>query len=545
MLIAGCMDPADASYDSIAEVHVPAYCTDQAKVYKKGCLLPWAKNFDPMAKQSGKCLFEVKGCTDSDSVNYNSEASMEDPDKPCIKKVLGCTVNNATYTSMAYGSTYKSVDAATPEYKSGKFGSNKRLEAGSPDYWPGEVHELGYVTPGIYPGVTVTSYDPAANVLQPGGCTVAIEGCMDAEAANYDSKATVNSHTWCIPEVFGCMMPATQVATPTKFVRSSGSGDGVTYGDGLNPYWSASISVHVPSMCVTARYGCMEEGAVNYDWLANIQTRCWFLTYGCLDPQAVNYGCRNNEFKTKCTSEPGYLPDQNVTVHQERACLYPWNFAPEPPAPPSPNIPANIDLDSALVVVTQVVGMLLEVGGEVSDFGPRKTCEVAQALQVIENDGIGCCCNDVVADTVGTKSHVANGFGSDCGENPGFEEGASMPWCFGIDATAGSVNLNSQKVYSGDGSAAAAAAASAGISNALGGNTDSAQAILGDAAGIQILRMPVITVTEEITIKEVNYFNATAASVTVTLGMIFCIAMIALYYYLKKGRGAKKPVYPA
>merc|ERR1719440_1814288 len=181
-LIAGCMISSDYTYDMLAEVHVPAYCTNTTTDFHKGCMLPTAMNFDPTAKQSGACEFATLGCTDSTKLRYNPEATVDDG-MSCLDAVPGCTVKETPYDG---------VESATPSWRSGTHGDAVR--------WIGMQYENA-----DYTGKAVTNYLSTANVNE--GCVVAIEGCMDPTAVNYDSAATVNSLTWCVPLVVGCMMP--------------------------------------------------------------------------------------------------------------------------------------------------------------------------------------------------------------------------------------------------------------------------------------------------------------------------------------------------
>ena len=74
---------------------------------------PDAANYDPTAKQSGKCEFRTRGCTSPTALNYNKEASIDDAS--CIEPVYGCTVAP---------DTYHEVDPNTPEWKSGWTGDS-------------------------------------------------------------------------------------------------------------------------------------------------------------------------------------------------------------------------------------------------------------------------------------------------------------------------------------------------------------------------------------------------------------------------------------
>ena len=45
----------------------------------------------------------------------------------------------------------------------------------------------------------VLNYDSTANAINGShSCVIAIEGCMDPTAINYESRANVNSATWCV-----------------------------------------------------------------------------------------------------------------------------------------------------------------------------------------------------------------------------------------------------------------------------------------------------------------------------------------------------------
>ena len=100
------MITSDANFEAHAEVHVPTMC-ERPDDLRKGCLFPGARNYDPGAVQSDKCLYRVRGCTDASALNYNSEAS--DDDGSCILPVRGCTLRP--------DADYLGVDPSTPMYK--------------------------------------------------------------------------------------------------------------------------------------------------------------------------------------------------------------------------------------------------------------------------------------------------------------------------------------------------------------------------------------------------------------------------------------------
>lgn len=131
---------------------------------------------------------------------------------------------------------------------------------------------------------------------------------MDSTAANYDPLATVDSLTWCVPSVTGCMDP-------------------------LALSYSPSITVHDPSTCTYQR-GCQDVSAINYDAHADEPGTCYFFVEGCLDPAALNYGCGAYS-TTACTTSgsDSYLGGESgsqyaiaissvgVTLHNGVICI--------------------------------------------------------------------------------------------------------------------------------------------------------------------------------------------------------------------------------
>ena len=323
LLIAGCLITADAAYSPTADVHVPEYCNTPAN-FNPGCMVPGATNFDPMAKQPTQCRYATRGCRSSTAINYNSDATVDDPNQPCVEAVYGCTVAPISYTGVA---------STTPGFKSGFYGK--------------AVPNVGQISETEYGGTVVLNYAPTANVLQ--GCVVAIEGCMDSSAVNYDRAANVQTGSWCIPPVSGCMMPTAEAAG-LAFNPPAGKTR-----DGLSMIYSPSATVHDASMCGgLVRIGCMRpnitvDGVVrrslNYDPHANIEADCYPELEGCLNPTASNFGC-TSQMSAPC-------PSSQVQNHSRAICVFPMPpMAPQAPPPPLP--PGSVFVSMPAVTISFV-----------------------------------------------------------------------------------------------------------------------------------------------------------------------------------------------
>jgi len=324
LLAAGCMVTGDASYDPLAEVHVPAYCS-QPVDYMKGCMFPGAVNHDPTAKQPGKCLYLLSGCTSSTALNYNSEAAIDDGS--CVEPVYGCTIRGSETTPTT---AYYGVAANTPAFQSLYFGSAAR-----------SVGEVAWPTYS-----SVLNYDSNANVLH--NCVLAVEGCMDSTAMNYDPDANVNSNVWCIPAIKGCMMP-TRGHGALEYDKAAVDNRN-NYRDGLAHNFNAAATIHVPSMCIIERYGCPDSTAINYDPLATVRYNvngydlCRPRQVGCMNRLASNFNCSLPIAQTSgsCTD---VFP--KISLHSSEVCV--WWSSP-PPSPPPPSFPPRTSFNT----VTQV-----------------------------------------------------------------------------------------------------------------------------------------------------------------------------------------------
>jgi len=341
LLMGGCMLANDANYTKHAEVHVPQLCYLPYD-YKKGCMFPGATNYDPQAIQPGNCHYNIAGCTDSTAVNYNSEAYTDDGS--CIAVVSGCTVKSST-------TSYTGVDTDTPDYQTRYFGRANRA--------------IGLVTQTAY--AAVLNYNSNANVNH--GCVVAIEGCMDSLAVNYDAHANVNTATWCVPRVEGCMMPAASGAS----AAFDGGEARPHERDGLAANFAADATVHDGTLCIVARVGCMAASAHNFEPRATVPGPCYARVWGCLDTDGTNFNCSsmyNDDgapISGPCTSTATY-PPQRVTDHDVSIC-----FAGSAPPQASGGDQPN---DSV-----QAIRVVMIMAGSVDDFGASRQAQLLLAYQ--------------------------------------------------------------------------------------------------------------------------------------------------------------------
>jgi len=335
LLIGGCMISTDPSYAPSAMIHTPEACATPADL-TKGCIFPGAHNYAPGAVQPTKCLYNVRGCTKPAALNYNSEALVDD--NTCEMPTPGCTVPTALY---------EATDSNTPAYKSLYVGKPTQGAQASIEENVGDFERKGVVAYPTYSAVK--NYNPSANVLS--GCSVVVEGCMDSTAVNYDPAANLNSNTWCVPRVEGCMMPSPRkVSSATAAV----AGRVHTLDNGAANY-SIGATVHVKAYCKPGRYGCTTQGMYNYDATATINDgSCWGPLYGCLAKAALNFNCSEADKYAECAYTERILVP---TKHDESLCNYQYS----PPPVASPGLPPGADTRTT-------VDVTFTASGTVSDY---------------------------------------------------------------------------------------------------------------------------------------------------------------------------------
>jgi len=132
------------------------------------------------------------------------------------------------------------------------------------------------------------NYNPDAD-LDDGSCEYDIFGCTDPEANNYNSSANVDDGS-CTYDVFGCTDSTANNYNPLATV-DDGSCTYDVYGctdESANNY-NPNANTDDGS-CEYDVFGCTDEVAVNYNPFANIDDgSCEYEVFGCTDPEALNY----------------------------------------------------------------------------------------------------------------------------------------------------------------------------------------------------------------------------------------------------------------
>jgi hypothetical protein len=144
------------------------------------------------------------------------------------------------------------------------------------------------------------NYNPLANT--PDTCIPVIFGCTNATSLNYDSLANTDDGS-CIAIVFGCTDPVAFNFMPQANV-DDGSCVPVVYGCTDPTMFNYNQLANVDNgSCIPFVYGCMDSTQFNYNPLANATNNsipCVPFIYGCTDPSALNYDQQANTEDFSC-----------------------------------------------------------------------------------------------------------------------------------------------------------------------------------------------------------------------------------------------------
>ena len=195
LIIEGCMYDMYQEYNPMANISKPEQCITQ-HVY--GCTDPEADNFNALAtSDNGLCFVEVNGCMDDDYLEYNpfanTTSTVNGQDVNCeTLRIDGC--NNSNYLQFY---NYTTLILQNQEF----YDLGDPLNDGA-NVFDGCIDSLVYGCPYS----VFVEYDSFVNVFESGtpSCqTIAVEGCTDELAFNYNELANVDNGS-CIASVSGC-----------------------------------------------------------------------------------------------------------------------------------------------------------------------------------------------------------------------------------------------------------------------------------------------------------------------------------------------------
>ena len=304
----GCMDQTSLNYNSDANVD-DGSCIPI--IY--GCTNPLAFNYDSTATVSNNsCIATVYGCTDSISFNYDPNANVDNG--TCI--YLGCTditacnydsnanINNGgcMYPAQYYDCNYVCLEDTDGDGICDSLEIPGCTDPLSINYNSNATDDDGSCIPFIYGCMdnTMFNYNPNANVDN-GSCIPFIYGCMDSTSFNYDPLANTDNGT-CISIIYGCTDPSAFNYNALATTNQTSATD-------------------LSNPCIPIIYGCTNPASINYDSTANIDNgSCIIAILGCMDPDAYNFNPNANVpdttaclYDAECITGPGnpyWLNDQ-------------------------------------------------------------------------------------------------------------------------------------------------------------------------------------------------------------------------------------------
>ena len=176
---------------------------------------------------------------------------------------------------------------------------------------------------------TAFNYDTTANIDN-GGCVPVIYGCMQPLAFNYDPNA--NTPDTCIAYLYGCTDPTMFNYNPLANA-DDGSCIPFVYGCmdstmfNFNPLANASNNL---TPCIPFIYGCTDPSMLNYNTEANTEDfSCIAYIYGCMDSTALNYDSLANTDNGSCIAvvegcmdNGAHNYDVTANVDDPASCLY-------------------------------------------------------------------------------------------------------------------------------------------------------------------------------------------------------------------------------
>tara|TARA_B100000902_G_scaffold395320_1_gene453645 strand:- start:104 stop:4645 length:4542 start_codon:yes stop_codon:yes gene_type:complete len=355
----GCMDSSAFNYNPLAT------CNDSSCIpYIYGCTDPLAFNYDPNANtDDGNCIISIYGCTDSTSFNYDPNANIDNG------SCYNCGFSNASWyidtTNIDSCQAFAALSISS--INSGLLSYNWNTVLGTYSNIP-TLPWAQNLCLGIY---SVTVQDSVGCVFSD---TITIGnvvlGCTDPAALNYNSSATLNDGSCCLPPAvdltigtwnfvfdWGCTGFDTTYYinynsvgvwsnfsqsglwelcgvnyTHTYFVDQTiytgVYNNGIITGTMSNPNTTTTgcFSIFLDSSTVTL--GCMDSLAINYNTSAQIDDgSCILPVLGCTDSLACNYDINANQdnglclFISGCTDPIAINYDSSACI-EDGSCTY-------------------------------------------------------------------------------------------------------------------------------------------------------------------------------------------------------------------------------
>ena len=286
--IVGCLSPSASNYDSSATTEIGATCFYDVV----GCTDSTALNYQPAATvDSGRCVPDqpdVTGCTDPVAMNYDSAATQLRNGfvAECRYLVRGCTDSNALNYLPDANDDDGSCVAAKPGCLSPE-ASNFDSTATVND------ESCAYVRVGCTDS-SALNYNPIATE-DDGSCRAEVRGCTAPEALNYDSLATVLAG--CRFAIAGCTNPAAD-----NYVSAANVDDGTCAIIGCQDSTALNYRSEATSpgeLCWYSEFGCTNSRAINYISVATVEDGTCIIQ-GCTNPQALNFAAHANANDGSC-----------------------------------------------------------------------------------------------------------------------------------------------------------------------------------------------------------------------------------------------------
>ncbi len=238
------------------------------------------------------CVPFIEGCQNPTALNYNDEANIDNGS--CYFEP-GCTqAGYLEYYTQGFEADFDNGDCQTLAV----FGCTD-IDAFNFDEGA-NVDNEGCI-PKIFGCINelAFNYDPNANTPD-GSCVAVEEGCTDPTAVNYEEEANTNDGS-CIAVVLGCIDPDALNFDPLANT-DNGACINIIEGctDPLALNYDASANVENGS-CEGAIFGCTDPTAFNYNELANVDnSSCVPVIEGCMDPLALNFDPLANVNNFEC-----------------------------------------------------------------------------------------------------------------------------------------------------------------------------------------------------------------------------------------------------